>query len=323
MIFNLLHYFFPSESNNFRAKIIHSSAFLFYLTVIVTLQVGFNILSFVNPGVLGYATDISIERLLELTNQKRIENGLNPLNLDPQLCQAANAKANDMFANNYWAHNSPTGVSPWDFILAAGYHYVYAGENLAKDFANSEGVVSAWMASPTHRDNIINPKYKDIGFAVVNGKLNGMETTLVVQMFGSRAPVTAGTFQVLPTNQPTFIPTVAPTVVPTSSPLNSYLISPKPTEIPVITPFKKSSPEILIAESENKSSKTIPKLNIFSLTKGFSLGLVIILILVLAIDGYIAFKEKHIRITGDNIAHIGFLLILVLATLATSVGMIM
>lgn len=323
MLFNLLHYFFPSENNNFRAKILHSSALLFYFTVVVTLQVGFNILSFVKPGVLGYATDISIEKLLELTNQKRIENGLNPLTLDPQLCQAANAKANDMFTNNYWSHNSPSGVSPWDFILGAGYHYVYAGENLAKDFANSEGVVSAWMASPTHRDNIINPKYRDIGFAVVNGKLNGMETTLVVQMFGSRAPTTAGFSQTLPLVQPTVVPTVTPKVIPNEEFKIVSLISPKPTKTPEITPFKKPSSEILIAAVKNKNIKNNPKLNIFSLTKGFSLGLVMILILVMVIDGYIAFKERHIRITGDNIAHIGFLLILVLATLATSVGMIM
>lgn len=323
MSFNFSHYLLPSEGNNFRPKIIHSSALIFYITVIVTLQVGFNVLSFVKPGILGYATDISIERLLELTNQKRAENGLSPLSLDPQLSAAANAKANDMFQNNYWSHNSPNGVSPWDFILSAGYHYVYAGENLAKDFANSDGVVSAWMASPTHRDNILNPKYKEVGFSVVNGKLNGLETTLVVQMFGSRAPAAAGSSQIAQITKPTLSP--SPTIIKVQPTVSFSFVTPTPTatETAIFSPKKTPPPEILIASLKNKSSKTSPKINIFSLTKEISLGLVIILIFVLAIDGYVALREKHIRISGDNIAHIGFLLILILATLATSVGMIL
>lgn len=320
MNFNLSNLFIPSEENNFRAKIIHSSAIIFYITVIATLQIGFNLLSFVKPGVLGYATDISVDRLLELTNQKRVENGLNPLSFDSQLSAAAAGKANDMFTNNYWAHNSPSGITPWSFILSAGYHYVYAGENLAKDFANSDGVVSAWMASPTHRDNIVNPKYAEIGFAVLNGKLNGLETTLVVQMFGTKAP-TAST--VIPPIAQIQIPTAIPTQIiqPTVS-----LLAPtaKPT---VIKPLGASLTEtkesgILIANLKNSASKTKPTINIFSTTKQFSAILIIILIAVLILDGYIAVKDKQARISGDNIAHIGFLIILIAAVLVTSVGMV-
>jgi len=105
---------------------------------------------------LGFATDISIQALLKDTNDKRIENGLQPLTLNDQLNQAAAGKAADMFGNNYWAHISPSGKTPWDFILGANYQYVYAGENLAKDFQDSQGVVDAWMNSPSHKENLLN-----------------------------------------------------------------------------------------------------------------------------------------------------------------------
>lgn len=323
MSFCLLHYFFPQESNDYRSKIIHPSALVFYITVVVLLQVGFNVLSFIKPGVLGYATDISVNRLLELTNQKRAENGLGPLTIDNQLSVAATAKANDMFSVNYWAHNSPTGGTPWDFILGSGYHYVYAGENLAKDFADSSGVVAAWMASPTHRDNVVNPKYQDIGFAVVNGKLNGLETTLVVQMFGTRAPTAQQQVsQPLAQYQPATVTLPIRNLNQPTLPSLTITATPTITEIAIVSPVKKPPLAGMIASLTN-SSPTKPKFNIFSLTKQFSLILVIILVLVLAIDGYVAFRDKFERITGDNLAHIGFLAILVLAVLATTVGIIM
>jgi hypothetical protein len=100
--------------------------------------------------------------------------------------QAALKKAQDMFAKNYWAHYAPDGsTTPWKFILAAGYVYKYAGENLAKDFDTSTSVMSAWMASAGHRANIVSKNYKDIGMVAVSGTLSGEETTLVVQMLGS------------------------------------------------------------------------------------------------------------------------------------------
>ena len=94
-----------------------------------------------------------------------------------------------MLEENYWAHFAPSGKTPWDFILGSGYRFTFAGENLAKNFYGSEDVVAAWMASQTHKENILNSKYKDIGIAVVDGVLDGQSTTLVVQMFGSTSVV--------------------------------------------------------------------------------------------------------------------------------------
>ncbi|PIP14733.1 hypothetical protein COW98_00660 [Candidatus Roizmanbacteria bacterium CG22_combo_CG10-13_8_21_14_all_35_9] len=177
-----LHFFIPNEQNNYRAKSLHPDFLSLYLVIAFFLAVVFNRTGITN--VLSFATDISIEKLYQLTNQEREKNNLPDLVYNNQLSQAAYQKAQDMFQKNYWSHYAPDGKTPWDFILSSGYKYEYAGENLAKNFLFSDGVVSAWMTSPVHRENLLKKEYSDVGLAVVNGILNGEQTTLVVQMFG-------------------------------------------------------------------------------------------------------------------------------------------
>ena len=178
---------------------------MIFLAIFVSIPFIYNVTTAKTAQVLGYATSISIGQLSELTNQERANNGLAPLTLDSRLNSAAAAKASHMFANNYWAHVAPDGTTPWSFIYAAGYNYNVAGENLAKDFNTSSGVVAGWMASPTHRANVINSAYNDVGFAVVNGNLLGSDTTLVVAMYATRvappAPVVAQSQPVAPAAQ--------------------------------------------------------------------------------------------------------------------------
>lgn len=138
------------------------------------------------PQVLGISTDITSDKLLLLTNIKRQQNGAGPLVINDQLDEAAVAKTNDMFAENYWAHNSPSGNTPWVFIKNSGYSYVYAGENLARGFTKPDDVINAWMASPSHRENMLSTNYTDVGFAVKEGKLLGEDTVLIVEMFGNK-----------------------------------------------------------------------------------------------------------------------------------------
>ena len=189
------HLFLPQRSNNYRSKLLHHHILLFFIAI---LFVG----SFVSvhikrnyPEVLGISTNITSEQLLLLVNEKRQQSGLLPLKSDPSLSVAAQKKAEDMFADNYWAHVSPSGTTPWFFIKGAGYEYVYAGENLAKGFTSAEEAVDAWMASPQHRENALSPNYQDVGFAVKTGKLQGEDTVLIVQEFGGKtltAPTSSG-----------------------------------------------------------------------------------------------------------------------------------
>ncbi len=182
----LAHLFLPRRSNNYRSKLLHNHILLFF---IATLFIGSFIFVQVKqtyPQILGISTDITNEQLLLLVNEKRQQNGQQPLKLDPFLNVAAEKKAEDMLVNNYWAHISPNGTTPWVFIKGAGYNYIYAGENLAKGFTSAEEAVDAWMASPKHRENALSSNYEDVGFAVKIGKLNGEETVLIVQEFGGK-----------------------------------------------------------------------------------------------------------------------------------------
>lgn len=179
--------FFPHPKNNHKAYLLSSKS-LFLATLFFIIS-AFFFSSSINPlHSISVQADVSIIELLNLTNQKRIDNDLKPLKENQQLNQAASKKAIDMFDKNYWAHNSPDGVTPWVFIKGSGYDYVYAGENLARGFTNATDVVNAWMASPTHRENLLSPNYEDVGFSIRAGKLNGEDTILVVQEFGSKNP---------------------------------------------------------------------------------------------------------------------------------------
>jgi hypothetical protein len=134
---------------------------------------------------ISVASDITISKVIELTNISRSGASEKSLSFNEKLSRAAEAKASDMIAKNYFSHTSPEGVIPWKWIDGEDYDYSYAGENLAMDFQSVEKMEDAWMKSPTHRANILNEKYKDIGVAVKSGKINGSETILVVVMFGS------------------------------------------------------------------------------------------------------------------------------------------
>lgn len=184
------HLLIPKEENNFRAKSLHTDFLSGYLLLALFITFAFKSVGGNFSNVLGFATDITSEKLYQLTNKERDSQGLSSLVYNQKLADAARLKAEDMFSKNYWAHYSPNGDTPWDFILESGYKYEYAGENLAKNFLFSSGVVDAWMKSPTHRENILRKDYTEVGFAVVNGILNGEQTTLVVQMFGK--PMGAG-----------------------------------------------------------------------------------------------------------------------------------
>jgi uncharacterized protein YkwD len=136
-----------------------------------------------------HASTITRENILASINKERVSKGLNELTLDVDLSRAAQTKSKDMLRRNYFDHYA-FGLSPWDFMINAGYDYSAAGENLAMNFNTTEGMVSAWMNSASHRDNILSPDYKETGIGIVKGVYteNGIshETIIVSDMFGQR-----------------------------------------------------------------------------------------------------------------------------------------
>jgi hypothetical protein len=125
--------------------------------------------------------------VVELTNEERTSNSEPLLQRNSTLDQAAKLKAKHMASNEYFSHFSPDGVSPWHWFDEAGYVYAHAGENLAIHFTDSSEVVDAWMDSPTHRENIVNGIYTEIGVGTAKGKFDGYDTVYVVQLFGTPA----------------------------------------------------------------------------------------------------------------------------------------
>lgn len=215
----LIHLLLPRESNNHKAKILHSSSLIVLASFLILLQLGLNLIPKLKPSILGYASYISPSEVVRLTNEKRISAGLSALSLNQELSAAAYTKGQDMISKDYWSHVAPDGTQPWKFFNQFGYKYRYAGENLARDFTDASSAVDAWMNSPTHRENILNPKYKEIGIGVVEGDLAGVDTTIIVQFFGATY-----TDKVTATIQPTIAPTVTQIVEPQVQ--SQVLISP-------------------------------------------------------------------------------------------------
>lgn len=125
--------------------------------------------------------------VVELTNEERADESLKPLRRSATLDTAARMKAQHMAKNEYFSHYAPDGTSPWYWFDQSGYKYVHAGENLAIHFTDSSEVVDAWMDSPTHRANIVNGNFTEIGVGTAKGTYQGYDTVYVVQLFGAPA----------------------------------------------------------------------------------------------------------------------------------------
>lgn len=138
-----------------------------------------------SASVLAYATEISNNELLNATNERRQQHGKQNLKLNKALSDAAQAKAQDMAERNYWSHIAPDGTPPWEFIDKTGYTYAKAGENLAYGFATSSETVTGWMNSQSHRENMLDDAYIDVGFGLVNSANynNAGKATIVVAMY--------------------------------------------------------------------------------------------------------------------------------------------
>ena len=187
-----------------------------YLPLIAVIA--FSLLMSFSPkswNVLAYATNLSHKGLLDSTNAQRGRYGRRPLTLNDRLNSAAQAKANDMATRNYWSHNTPEGGEPWEFVVDAGYAYEKAGENLAYGFSSAQTAVNGWMNSQTHRENLLDASYQEVGFGYANVPdfQDKGEVTIIVAMYGdplisaepSLAPVEPSAVQQSNANKPVSI----------------------------------------------------------------------------------------------------------------------
>lgn len=143
-----------------------------------------------NDLILSAKKGMSIAGILKYTNIERAKAGLKPLTLNQKLSNSAISKVDDMFQLQYFEHTSPSGKTAADLVRVEGYDFQSVGENLALgDFGNDQKLVQAWMNSPLHKKNILNPKFTEIGLAIAKGTYNGDTQWLAVQHFGRPSPV--------------------------------------------------------------------------------------------------------------------------------------
>jgi len=177
------HSFVPNKGNDFKPKFLQSNTLFYFAVFLFAVKFLLLILSFNFPSNLLFA-DITRNAIINLTNDTRSQAGLPILKESMKLDEAAKLKAQDMVENGYFSHNSPTGKTPWFWFLKTGYSYKYAGENLAIGFLESKEVYDAWINSLSHRENILNPNFHEIGIAVLKG-FGDNNATVVVQLLGT------------------------------------------------------------------------------------------------------------------------------------------
>ena len=267
------HFFVPHERNNHRAILLQPSFIGVFIALYLLNQSLIKSLTIAKPGILGYSSEITSQKVYEETNAERLKLKLSPLHYNPVLSNSATKKGEDMFKNNYWAHNSPTGTTPWDFFKAEGYEYSIAGENLAKDFYDTDTMIKAWMNSPTHRDNIVNSKYQEIGIGVVSGILNGVKTTIVIQHFGT------------PIN---------PLDITTNTPQEQQFLADQ----------NNSNQKVL---ADTSTTQLVSPLDVSKVVGSIMFLLILV---TLVIDGVITLRNGTHRLTGSSAGHIGFLMII-------------
>jgi hypothetical protein len=176
--------FLPCRENNCKPKILESRFLYYYAVLLLIFKVSTVFLVVYLPKTPFFA-DITKTSLIQLANQDRQNQGIASLSTSTKLDEAAMLKAQDMLAEGYFSHSSPQGTTPWHWFDAVGYNYEFAGENLAIGFLDSNEVNQAWLDSPSHRKNILNQNYTEIGLAVLSGEFQGGQTTIVVQLFGN------------------------------------------------------------------------------------------------------------------------------------------
>ena len=284
-----------------RASALALPALFLYLQILVVLTAGLYLIRLKAPHILGTA-QFTAEQIIALTNAAREKNDLPPLAFNNSLSQAAGAKAGDMFELDYWAHNSPIGDTPWSFITRMGYRYIFAGENLARDFSDANSVVDAWMNSPSHRSNLLDKNFKEIGVAVVNGKYGGRESTLVVQMFGTAVSAA---------------PAAAPLAQTPGEGLGQQIKS-SPAVV-IQTPITPQGAAVIVA---GPAEVTVLATKQFSIAKGTALGLVSFIFLLFALEIVVTLKRVDVRLRSGIIAHLALLAFVLFAVWYAAAGAI-
>lgn len=259
--------FIPRAENDYKPYFFRTRSVLSMLAIILFLGVvalGMQTLIIKNTS---YLAAVISSVLVNLANGDRTQNGLEGLAVSPVLTEAAQFKADDMAKNSYFAHTSPDGVTPWFWFKEAGYEFSYAGENLAVRFSDSIDVNVAWMSSPSHRANILNSEFSEIGVATAQGTYEGQQVVFVVQEFGRPAAVPQPLPVLVAAPAGTTTPKT-PAVAGTSTPLKKPAPPAKAVTIATTSPAEVAgtstegvSPKVILENDTFIAVKNVPAAN--------------------------------------------------------------
>jgi len=248
--------FIPHEGNNHRPHAVSHRSLLLYSALLIFIK-GLAIAATVAlPSASLYSSSITTSNVVALTNAARHNLNLSQLSISELLNQAAKAKADDMMAKQYFAHNSPDGDTPWVWFSRVGYSYLYAGENLAVHYTTAEEMGDGWMASPSHRANIVNSSYTEIGVGVADGMFEGVPSQIVVQLFGNPLPAFVNEPEA---REVTLTPARAPvSKSPITSPVEAGEVAAAVDEAPPAPAAVQPAP---VPQSETTASVVAPTIN--------------------------------------------------------------
>ena len=179
--------FIPGPHNNHQPHILRRRAVFLILGFVLIIEFIFLFqMLYIIPYTNIFSAVLS-NVLVDLTNSDRLNNNLIALKTNLLLEQAAKLKAENMAELSYFSHTSPNGKTPWKWLDEVGYSFRYAGENLAVNFSDSIDVEKAWMNSVSHKKNILNSNFTEIGIGTATGIYKNKEAVFVVQFFGRPA----------------------------------------------------------------------------------------------------------------------------------------
>ncbi|MFA5348894.1 MAG: CAP domain-containing protein [Candidatus Paceibacterota bacterium] len=185
----LKEYFVPDDKNQLRPYLLRKKTVILVFLVVSLVELLFILSIFNIIPFSKFLATIFPNVLVDLTNTARQEHSLHILKPNFLLEQAAQLKANDMAQKGYFSHNSPEGTTPWHWFDEVGYPYTYAGENLAVNFSDSGVLHQAWLDSPSHKANIVNANFTEIGIGTATGMYKEREAVFVVQLFGRQGNI--------------------------------------------------------------------------------------------------------------------------------------
>lgn len=275
----LKKYFVPHEENDHKPQLLRPQTVAFVLIIAIAME---SILLFGTSYLAPHSRLFGIvvaNTLVDETNQNRVANAEQALTVSPLLQVAAQEKADDMVTDNYFAHTSPAGLTPWYWFEQVGYSFTYAGENLAVNFSDSQDVTNAWMNSPEHRANILNGNFTNIGIATAQGTFQGHPAVYVVELFGAPASAmpslslinTASAASIPVTSPVTATATTSKPIVKTSVAKPVVQTTTAPT-VMVSTSLETATSDQTFVEIQGAEAQTVPASGTILGTKTSSTG---------------------------------------------------